>query len=72
MHSEHAGFLFFTTASDLIFYLSSSIMFMHIHMHDTYLSFLFFLNLLNASLIILLDFNGEWLLIGKLFSLRQK
>ena len=39
MHSEHAGFLFFTTASDLIFYLSSSIMFMHIHMHDTYLVF---------------------------------
>lgn len=70
MHSEHAGFLFFTTASDLIFYLSSSIMFMHIHMHDTYL--VFFLKLLNAGPIILLDFNGEWLLIGKLFSLRQK
>lgn len=69
MHSEHAGFLFSTTASDLIFYLSSSIMFMHIHMHDTYLVFL---KLLNAGLIILLDFNGEWLLIGKLFSLRQK
>lgn len=58
MHSEHAGFLFFTTASDLIFYLSSSVMFMHIHMHDTYQGF-FFLKLLNAGSIILLDFNGE-------------
>lgn len=64
MHSEHAGFLFFATASDLIFYLSSSIMFMHIHMHDTYLGSLSlslspFIKPLNAGPIILLDFNGE-------------
>lgn len=48
---------FFSKASDLIFYLSSSVMFMHIHMHDTYLV----LKPPNATLIILLDFNGLWL-----------